>query len=162
MYEHIIKTDIPHSIKVFFAYSLYMYITYFIYSYGVQFPSPGDLQGTVAHHVALSMELSRQEYWSGLPCSPLGDLPNPEIELGSPALQADSLPTEPPGKPTEATEDKIILFQFIFYLRAFALEISTHWNAIFSMEAQSTESSFCYLDHRLNVISSKRSSLPLI
>ena len=99
MYEHIIKTDIPHSIKVFFAYSLYMYITYFIYSYGVQFPSPGDLQGTVAHHVALSMELSRQEYWSGLPCSPLGDLPNPEIELGSPALQADSLPTEPPGKP---------------------------------------------------------------
>jgi len=37
--------------------------------------------------------LSRQEYWSGLPSPPLGDLPNTGIELGSPALQADSLPT---------------------------------------------------------------------
>ena len=42
----------------------------------------------------LSMEFSRQEYWSGLPFSPPGDLPNPEIEPGSPALQADSLPAE--------------------------------------------------------------------
>ena len=43
---------------------------------------------------SLSMELSRQEYWSGLPCPPPGamDLPNPRIELPSPALQADSLP----------------------------------------------------------------------
>ena len=45
-------------------------------------------------------EFSRQEYWSGLPCPPPGDLPNPRIKLGSPALQADSLPSEPPGKPT--------------------------------------------------------------
>ena len=35
---------------------------------------------TVAHHTPLSMEFSRQEYWSGLPCSPPGDLPNPEVE----------------------------------------------------------------------------------
>ena len=42
--------------------------------------------------------LSRQEYWSELPCSPPGDLPNPGIEPGSSALQADSLPSEPPGK----------------------------------------------------------------
>ena len=41
---------------------------------------------------------SRQEYWSGLPCLPSGDLPNPGIEPGSPALQADSLPPEPPGR----------------------------------------------------------------
>ena len=40
---------------------------------------------------------SRQEYWSGLPCLPSGDLPNPGIEPGSPALQADSLPCEPQG-----------------------------------------------------------------
>ena len=40
-----------------------------------------------------------QEYWSGLPCPPSGDLPNPEIKPRSPSLQADSLPTEPPGKP---------------------------------------------------------------
>ena len=49
--------------------------------------------------VSLSMGFSRQEYWSGLPFSSPGDLPNPEIEPGSPALQADSLPSEPPGKP---------------------------------------------------------------
>ena len=42
---------------------------------------------------------SRQEYWSGLPCLPPGDLPNPGIEPRSPSLQAGSLPSEPPGKP---------------------------------------------------------------
>ena len=41
---------------------------------------------------------SRQEYWSGLPCPSLGDLPNPEIKPRSSALRADSLPAEPPGK----------------------------------------------------------------
>ena len=49
------------------------------------------------------MEVSRQEYWSGLPFPSPGDLPNPEIELRSPALQAESLPYEPPGK--SETED---------------------------------------------------------
>ena len=47
----------------------------------------------------LSTEFSRQEYWSGLPSPSPGDLPNPGIESGSPALQADSLPSELPGKP---------------------------------------------------------------
>ena len=42
---------------------------------------------------------SRQEYWSGLPCPLPEDLPSPGIEPRSPALQADSLPSEPPGKP---------------------------------------------------------------
>ena len=41
----------------------------------------------------------RQEYLNGLPCPSPGDLLNPEMEPGSPALQADSLPSEPPGKP---------------------------------------------------------------
>ena len=45
------------------------------------------------------MGFSRQEYWSGLPFPPPGDLPNPGIEPGSPTLQADSLQSEPPGKP---------------------------------------------------------------
>ena len=54
---------------------------------------------TVAHQPPLSMEFSRQEYWSRLPFPSPGDLPDPEIELGSPALQADSLLSEPPGKP---------------------------------------------------------------
>ena len=42
---------------------------------------------------------SRQEYWSGLPSPPPGDLPNPGIEPRSPTLQVDSLPSEPPVKP---------------------------------------------------------------
>ena len=50
---------------------------------------------TVACQTPLSLVFSRQEYWSGLP-SP-GDLPNPGIEPRSPVLQADSLPSEPPG-----------------------------------------------------------------
>ena len=45
-----------------------------------------------------SVGFSRQEYWSGLPFPSPGDLPNPDIEPGSPALQADSLPSESPGK----------------------------------------------------------------
>ena len=44
------------------------------------------------------MEFSRQQYWNGLLCPPRGDLPNPGMEPRSPALQADALPTEPPGK----------------------------------------------------------------
>ena len=54
---------------------------------------------TVAHQALLSMEFSRQEYWSGLPFPPPGDLPDPGVEPSSPALQADSIPSEPPGKP---------------------------------------------------------------
>ena len=45
------------------------------------------------------MEFSRPEYWSGWPFPSPGDLPDPRIEPGSPALQADSLPSEAPGKP---------------------------------------------------------------
>ena len=60
---------------------------------------------TVAHQAPLSMDFSRQEYWSRLPFPSPGGLPDPEIELRSPALQACSLPTEPPGKPHQ-TGDK--------------------------------------------------------
>ena len=49
---------------------------------------------TVAHKTPLSMGFSRQEYWSGLPCPPPGDPPDPGMEPRSPALQADSLPSE--------------------------------------------------------------------
>ena len=42
---------------------------------------------------------SGQEYWSGFPFPSPGDLPNPGIEPGSPSLQLDSVPSEPPGKP---------------------------------------------------------------
>ena len=53
---------------------------------------------TVAYQVPLSMGFSRQEYWSGLPFPSLGDPPNPGIEPRSPALEADALLSEPPGK----------------------------------------------------------------
>ena len=53
---------------------------------------------TVAHQVPLSMGFSRKEYWSGLPFPSPGDRPDPGIEPQSPTLQADALPSEPPGK----------------------------------------------------------------
>ena len=53
---------------------------------------------TVAYHAPMSMEFSRQEYWSGLPFPSPGEFPNPGIEPRSSALQADSLLPEPPGK----------------------------------------------------------------
>ena len=54
---------------------------------------------TVSHQAPQSMEFSMQEYWSGLPFPSPGDLPHPGIEPGSPALQADALPSEPQGGP---------------------------------------------------------------
>ena len=52
-----------------------------------------------ARQAPLSMEFSRQGYWSGSPFPSPGDLPNPGSEPESPALQAEFLPSEPPGKP---------------------------------------------------------------
>ena len=53
---------------------------------------------TIVHQAPLSMGFSKQKYWSGLPCPLPGDLPNPGIEPRCPALQADSLPSEPTGQ----------------------------------------------------------------
>ena len=57
---------------------------------------------TVAHQAPPSTGFSRQEYWSGLPFPPPGDLPNPGTEPRSLSLQADALTSEPPGKPCKA------------------------------------------------------------
>ena len=54
---------------------------------------------TIAYQAPPSMGFSRQEYWSGLPFPPTGDLPHPGIQPGSPTWQTDALPSEPPGKP---------------------------------------------------------------
>ena len=54
---------------------------------------------TVAYQASPSMGFSRQEYWSGLPFPSPGDLPDPGIEPGSLALEADTLTSEPPQKP---------------------------------------------------------------
>ena len=64
---------------------------------------------TVAHQASLSMGFPRHEYWSGLPCLPPGDLPNPVIQLislASSVLQVDSLPTEPSGKSEHITPER--------------------------------------------------------
>ena len=80
---------------------------------GVPFPSPMHARmlshfsrvwlclilWTAAHQALLSLGFSRQEYWSGLPFPLPGDLLNPGFEPGSPALQGDSLPSEPPVSP---------------------------------------------------------------
>ena len=59
---------------------------------------------TVAHQAPPSMGFSKQEYWSALPFPSPGDLPNPGIEPGSSALEADALTSEPPNE----EEKKII------------------------------------------------------
>ena len=54
---------------------------------------------TVAYQAPPSMGFSKQEYWNGSPFPSPGDLPDPGIEPGSPAFQANALTSEPPGKP---------------------------------------------------------------
>ena len=66
----------------------------------------------VAYQPPQSMEFSRQEYWSGLPFPSPRDLPNPGIEPGCPALQADALPSEPPGKPHSGVNGDILQEDF--------------------------------------------------
>ena len=60
---------------------------------------------TVAHQDPLSVEFSRQEYWSGLPLPPPGDLPNSGMKSKSPALAGRFFTTESPGKPTNNTAE---------------------------------------------------------
>ena len=57
---------------------------------------------TVAYQAPSSMGFSRQEYWSRLPFPSPGDLPHPGVEHRSPAFQADTLTSEPPGKPPKS------------------------------------------------------------
>ena len=64
---------------------------------------------TVVHLAPLSMGFSRKEYWSGLPFPSPGDLPNPGTELRCPALQAKSLPSEPPDKPRDTYTYMLLL-----------------------------------------------------
>ena len=60
------------------------------------------------------MAFSRPEYWSGQPFPSPGDPPNPGIEPWSPALQVDSLPAEPQGKPKNTRVGRLSLLQRIF------------------------------------------------
>ena len=82
---------------------------------------------TVARQAPLSMGFSRQEYWSGLSCPPLGDLPKPGIEPRCSTLQADSLLSEPPGYSVATMQSGIFstilsLFAFIYETLKFCLK----------------------------------------
>ena len=66
---------------------------------------------TIACQSRMSMEFSRQENWSGLPWPPPGDLPYPRIEPRSPPLQANSLLSDPLGKPKNTGVNSLSLLQ---------------------------------------------------
>ena len=72
----------------------------------------------------LSVGFSRPEYWSGEPFPSPGDLPNPRTEPRSPALQADSLPAEPPGKPSYGSTITVCRLPFTEKLKVFRTTIS--------------------------------------
>ena len=87
-----------HSQKNKIKISLYIYIHTYIHIYiGICIERS---RSVVSNSAPSSMGFSRQEYWSGLPFPSPVDHPNPGIKPGSPTLQADSLPSEPPGNPS--------------------------------------------------------------
>ena len=81
---------------------------------------------TATHQAPQSMGFSRQEYWSGSPFPSPGDLPNPGIEPRSPALGADALTSEPPGKPSSST-DINPLMQLPYSMNKWPQERSVHF-----------------------------------
>ena len=87
-----------------------------------------------AHQAPLSMEFSRQEYWSGLPFPPPGDLPDPGTEPMSPALAARFFTTMPPGKPIHSAGCILL-----------AAVVSWYFPLVFSATAHSTPSPFYHV-----------------
>ena len=77
----------------------------------------------VAHQAALSVGFSRQEYWSGLPCPPPGDLPDPGMEPGCPALAGGFFTTEPPGSPDADVSSLRALLWMLFSVTAVGPDI---------------------------------------
>ena len=75
-----------------------------------------DPTDCIAHKVPLSMDFSMQEYWSGWTFPSPGDLPHTGIEPRTIALQADALPSEPPGKLQRACRMMIILTPLLLSL----------------------------------------------
>ena len=104
---------------------------------------------TVAHQGTLSVGFPRQEYWSGLPFPSPGDLSNSGIKPRSPALQTDSLPSEPPGKPflQQRTSTSffinLYLSKHLFNLSHYLPHLSTNH---FPCELQSLP--LCFYNHR--------------
>ena len=94
---------------------------------------PFATRWTVAYQAPLSMEFSRQEYWSGLPFPSPGDLPNPGLESGCPGLQAEALLSEPPRKPTFTKYIafcELYFFFFFIILHVFITSLTSAYNKI--------------------------------
>ena len=106
-------------LRTTFKAALYTCIS-LLRSYSVQFSRSVVSNSLWPHRLQQPIRLfcpwgfSRQENWSGLPCPPPSDLPNPGIEPRSPALRVDSLPSEPPGKPKNTGVGSLSLLQGIF------------------------------------------------
>ena len=96
----------------------------------------------LVHQALLSMEISRQEYWNGLPFPSPRDLPNSGIEPGSPALQADTLPSEPPGKLTKH------VYIYIFQQKVLKRETRRKKDSIFKALRRKIQQN----DHSSNMI----------
>ena len=96
---------------------------------------------TVACQALLSMGFPRQEFWSGLPCPPPGDLPDPGIEPASPALQADSLPLSHQGSPFIQVNPGLITVQ--------GTKISHQDCSLFSLQDQTCMKSYFLGTQRL-------------
>ena len=96
---------------------------------------------TVAYETPPTMEFSRQEYWNRLPFPSPGDLPNPGIKPGCPALQADALPSEPPRKPNKEKPDKENQMKknqtqkAMYYIISFQLSICPLWTNLLIQKA---------------------------
>ena len=86
---------------------------------------------TVACQAPLSMGFSRQEYWSGLPCPPPGDLPNPGIKHRSLTLQVHSLSPEPQGKSQNTGVGSLFLLQRIFLTQESNRGLLHYWWIIY-------------------------------
>ena len=92
----------PYKNQLFVQYDLTFYILVKVRVLVAQWSPDSATPWTIAHHgifMEISMEFSRHEYQSGLPFPSPEDFPDPGIKPGSPTLQADSLSSEPPGKP---------------------------------------------------------------
>ena len=96
-------------ISFFFLYQGLKFVCVQLFSCVRLFATPWILRGLFC-----LWGFSRQEYWSGLPFPPPGDLPNAGIEPRYPTLQVDSLPSEPLGKPKNTGVGSLSLLQGIF------------------------------------------------
>ena len=88
---------------------------------------------------------SRQEYWSGLPCPPPGDLSNPGMEPRFPSMQVDSLPSDPPGKPMSTGVGSLSLLQGILWTQELNRSLLHCRQILYQLSYQGSLSVLCLL-----------------